>query len=315
MADDNGGYDASALGGAFGNKLTGYLNTPALPMSAQTRTGIDSNLNAAAGSTQGFDTAFNGAQGIMASGGLTQGMNNNIATAENVGNQYGNIAQSGGFNPYMVSGWSGNLDAQQDYQSMADSFANPMTAPGVQTMRNNIANDVTTNSLAAFNNGGMFGSDDNREQLAEGLGNALAAFDTNRYDQGVANRFQALAGQTGAAGQGFGMGQSAIGNQMNALSGQAGAAGQAFNQRQAGTGNQLSAAAMMPSLYAGKLMPGQTFQDAGRMFEQDADRDYGRFQELLAAFTGSANNPGMGEETPWWQTALGVGGSIAGAFF
>lgn len=263
MADDNGGYNSTALGGAFGNKLTNYLNTSAPGMSAQTQTGLAQMQNTATGAQGGFDNAWNWTNGLIQSGGLGDAQKLDVGMAD---------------------------DAASDYQSMADAFGTPGGEPGFQTIRNNLSDDVRKSVYSDFGASGMFGSDSSITAASEGLGNALGNLDYQNYQQGVTNR-------------------------MNALQGQLGASGQAFDQRQTGIGNTQAATAMLPSLYAGQLMPGQTMLDAGSRIEQDQNKDYNRFQELLAAFTGSQNNAGMQEEAPWWQTALGIGGSVAGSFF
>jgi hypothetical protein len=315
MPGDGGGYNPEALGDEFGKKLTSYLNTPAPGMDAATLHGLNTLQNTVQTFQPGLNAGFNAMHDQINTGGLTPGMNQNIATTEHVGNQFGNIASGTGFNPEMQAMMAGNTDAMNDYRSMADSFANPQTAPGFRTIRNNLIDDVTTNNLSAFNNSGMFGSDDNRSSLAEGLGNALGSLDYGNYQQGIQNRFQALSGQTGAAGQGFGMGQQGMANRMNAMTGQGNMANAAFAQRQTGVGNQQAAAAMLPSMFNAAMLPQQTMIDIGKMREGYANKDYNRFHELLSAFTGSSNNPGMAEEAPWWQTALGVGGSILGGLW
>jgi hypothetical protein len=265
MAKDNSGYDPAALGGTFGKQLEGYLNTPAPGFSNDSQTAITQMRDTAnlGQWSDNFGKAFRGAGDLIGQGGLTPGMNQSIGYAD---------------------------DAAKDYASMADAFGTPGGEPGYQTLRNKLSDDVTTQNLSAFNNSGMFGSDDNRSSLAEGLGNALGGLDYQNYQQGIQNRMGALQGQLGASGQGFG-------------------------QRQQGIVNTQTASSMLPSLYAGTLMPSQTLMDIGNLQQQNQNKDYNRFQELLSAFTGSSGNPGMEEQPDWWQVLLGGAGSLAGAFF
>jgi hypothetical protein len=315
MPDDGGGYDPKALGGTFGKKLEGYLNTPVPGMDAATEHGLNTLQNTVQTFQPGLNNAFNLTSDIINKGGMASGGWANVANTEDAANKFQELAYGSGFNPEMQASMAGNTDALNDYRSMADSFANPMTAPGYQTLRAKLADDVTTNNLSSFNNSGMFGSDDNRSSLAEGLGNALAGADMQQQQNAIANRFQALSGQTGAAGQGFGMGNQGIQNRMGAMQGQLGASQQAYNMRNGASDRALAASSMLPSQFAATMLPSQAMIDIGKQKEGYQNADYNRFQELLSAFTGSQDNPGMAEEAPWWQTLLGGVGSLAGAFF
>jgi hypothetical protein len=196
---------------------------------------------------------------------------------------------SGGLTPGMNQSIGYADDAASDYARLADSFSDPQNNPGYQTIRNNLSDDVRKSVYSDFGASGMFGSDSSINAAAEGLGNALGGLDYNNYQQGIQNQMGALQGQLGASGQGFG-------------------------QRQQGVANTQAAAAMLPSAFAGTLLPSQTMIDVGRQREQYRDADYNRFQELLGAFTGSSGNPGMAEEAPWWQQLLGIGATGSGIF-
>lgn len=94
-------------------------------------------------------------------------------------------------------------------------------------------------------------------------------------------------------------------------------------------GLQTQAIGMLPGAFQAGQLPAQTQLGAGQIQDADAaakqqgkfdlwDRttnaDYNRFQQMLAAFTGTQSNAGMKEEVPWWQQALGyVAGNASNA--
>lgn len=77
-------------------------------------------------------------------------------------------------NPAFAAGINGAIDSYGRRASGAEIGADN---PAYAAVRDRIANDVTTRTNEAFNNSGLFGSDDNRESLARGLGDALGSFD------------------------------------------------------------------------------------------------------------------------------------------
>lgn len=77
-------------------------------------------------------------------------------------------------NPAFSSGVSGAMDSYARRASGAELGADN---PAYAAVRDRIANDVTTRTNGAFNNSGLFGSDDNRESLGRGLGDALGNFE------------------------------------------------------------------------------------------------------------------------------------------
>lgn len=280
MAKDDGSgtpYDPKQTGQQFGSKLSGYLNDKAPVFDENLYTGL------------GPDT-LKGFEGMRQ---VANGSNGGFRQAFDIGDM---ISRDGGMDSYgLRSELEGVSDATNDYRNMADSFATPGGEPGYQTLRNKLKNDVTTESLGAFNNSGMFGSDANQESLAEGLGNALGGLDYQNYNQAIQNRNMALQGQMAGSGQGFGMRQTALGNAM-------------------GAGQSLG------GLYDQMLRPSQTLGDVGTRMDADAqgrklgefdqfnrreNADYNRFQELLGAFNGAQQNAGMKEEVPWYQQLIG----------
>lgn len=63
--------------------------------------------------------------------------------------------------------------------------------PGYASIRKNLSNDVLTSTNGAFNNSGLFGSDNNQQQAAEGLGNALGSLDYGQYKDSLDRQTQA----------------------------------------------------------------------------------------------------------------------------
>ena len=85
-----------------------------------------------------------------------------------------------------------------------------------------------------------------------------------------------------------------------------------MGQYNSGLDRQTTAAGMLPALQTASTQPGLTQLTAGQVADENADPNYGRFKELLAAFNGSQGSPGLTPETPWWQTALGYIAGNAG---
>lgn len=285
MAKNSGSgasYDPAALGGSFGNKLTTYANTdaPVFNQNLHTGMGEGSRLGlrmlqqqSQAPGNSAFRRAFDYAGGLVDDGGLTEGMRSDIGGVRDIGAKFGDIAANAG-----------------------------TENPAYQTLRKKLVDDVTTENLAAFNSSGMFGSDNNRESLAEGLGTALAGADLDQMRYGDTQR-------------------------MNALTAQAGTAGQSYGMEQGGIGNAMSAAGSLGGLYDQTLAPGQTMREVGAGFDAERqgqrlgdydlftrknDANYNRFLELLSAFSGSAGSPGMAEEVPIWQQFAGYLANNAG---
>lgn len=256
-------YTPAALGNLFGTKLMGYLSNPA-PKFGSLYTGLGNT------SQLGLNSQANTAMSALQSG---AGQN-----AYNFANNL--ITESAG--PSLTEQRLGN----ETYGT---------AAPGYETLRKKITDDVTTQSLNAFNSSGMFGSDANQSSLAEGLGTALAGADMDQYRYGEGLRRQDLSAMEAAKAQRQSMGMGAAGS--------------------------------LGGLYQDWMAPSQTLSGVGQAW--DADRqaqrldefdtfnrnengDYNRMMELLTAFTGSQNNAGMQEEVPWWQQLLGYVGNNVG---
>jgi hypothetical protein len=96
-----------------------------------------------------------------------------------------------------------NASANPDYangvngaiSSFADTAAGKnigVDAPGYQTIRNKLQNDVLTATNGAFNNSGLFGSDNNQTAAASGLTDSLGALDLQQYNNGIAQQQAAV---------------------------------------------------------------------------------------------------------------------------
>lgn len=140
-----------------------------------------------------------------------------------VSNAFGQI------NPLIANGGltasqSGNLS---DTNNLASLYSKMALDPGSTPEGQNLINSVTRDTNAAFNNSGLFGSDNNQSALSKGLTEGLG-----NLQQGY------LSGQSGALSNAFGMGQQ-------------------------GTTNTSSLAQLLPSLYQTGQLPSQTQQSVG----------------------------------------------------
>lgn len=118
-------------------------------------------------------------------------------------------------NPDFASGIEGAMGSYARRASGAEIGADN---PAYAAVRDRIANDVTTRTNAAFNNSGIFGSDQNVESLGRGLGDALGTFDYqnlqddySRQAQGADMLTKLLSGATlpGSIKAGVGAAQDA----------------------------------------------------------------------------------------------------------
>ncbi len=160
-------------------------------------------------------------------------------------------------------GAAGNPDYAGGIENALKSFGRTasgsdigMDAPGYAAMRNRLSDDVMTQTNTAFNNSGMFGSDQNQAAAARGLGDALGGLDYGNYRASIGDQQQAAGMLPGlfSAGQMPGAIQGMVGGQQDAaaqgaangptdylaklaaiLGGAAGASPQTTTQTQPGT--------------------------------------------------------------------------------
>lgn len=83
-----------------------------------------------------------------------------------------------------------------------------------------------------------------------------------------------------------------------------------MGQYNAGQDRQVQAAGLLPQLQQAATMPGLTQLLAGGAQDSANNADFNRFLQLLQANTASSETPGMEQEAPWWQTAIGTGLSL-----
>lgn len=124
----------------------------------------------------------------------------------------------------LTAGQSGNLS---DTNNLASLYSKMALDPGSTPEGQNLINSVTRDTNAAFNNSGLFGSDNNQSALSKGLTEGL-----------------------GNLQQGY-------------LSGQSGALSSAFGEGQQGVSNTSSLAQLLPSIFQSGQLPGQTQQTIG----------------------------------------------------
>lgn len=83
-----------------------------------------------------------------------------------------------------------------------------------------------------------------------------------------------------------------------------------MGQYNAGQDRQVQAAQLLPQLQGAAAQPGMTQLLAGGAQDTANNADFNRFLQLLQANNSTTATPGMEQEAPWWQSALGVGLSL-----
>lgn len=147
----------------------------------------------------------------------------NPAFTQGLGSAYGNVNSVLG-NGGLTAGQTNNMN---DTNSLASLYKQMALDPSKTQQGQNLINSVKLNTDSAFNNSGLFGSDNNQTALSRGLTEGL-----------------------GNLQQGY-------------LTGQQGANNDAFSQGQQGVSNSSSLAQLLPSLYNAGQMPSGTQQAVG----------------------------------------------------
>lgn len=253
----------------IGNQLNSQLGKGVKPydqsmvpgLSSQTQAGVNSIMGAA-GNTGGLTAANNWAQGAVNSGGYNEALRG----------------------------------AQSGVQSYVDAAS--ANNPAYQAAKQNLIDDVTSSTNAAFNASGRFGGGSNVESLSEGLSRGLIGLESDRMNRQLAGS-QALAG----------IGQTAMGN--------------------AG-----GAAAALPGFYQAGLMPGGAMlqagqvqdtwnaakaQDDARRFDATQNAGWNTLQRGSSIFAGTAPVSGTTQTQtttqPWWVAPTAIAGTLGSAFF
>ena len=181
----------------------------------------------------GVQDAYKAGPTYVAPGSTTTGSQSAALTAANNPNFLaginGALGQTAGLigNGGLTTGQQGNLGQAQ---SLADQYAQMASDPGKSAAGQNLINDVTTATNAAFNNDGLFGSDNNQTALARGLAQGLGALQQNY-----------MSGEGSALSNAFGMGQQGTSN-LATLGGQLLPALYQTNQMPSGTAAAIGSA-------------------------------------------------------------------------
>ena len=91
-------------------------------------------------------------------------------------------------NPNYLNSVQGSINTLGQTASGANLGQND---PGYATMRAKLGNDVLTSTNGAFNNSGLFGSDNNKYSAASGLADSLGALDYRQYNDSQDRQVQA----------------------------------------------------------------------------------------------------------------------------
>ena len=266
------------------------LKNPAMDAAATT---IGNQLNSALSSGVRADTT-NRVPGL--SGQTQQGINSIFSAAGNTGGLnaangwlQGTI-NSGGYNPALSQ-------AQQGTQSYLDAAS--ATSPTFRAQKQQLIDDVTASTNAAFNASGRFGGGSNVDSLAEGLSAGLIGLESDRLNR-------QLTGSNALAN----IGQTAMGNA-------AGAAGMAPGLLQAGL---LPGQAMLAAGQIQDANAAAQAQDQARIWDAVNNQNWNTLQRGGSIFAGTAPVSGtvgtttQTTQTPWWQSALGFGAGLASFF-
>lgn len=228
-----------------------------------------------------------------------QGWQSALTNANNPGYTAG-INKGINFNSSLLGNNGLTADQSSLYGQMGDlGHAYDSNSDAVSRLRSNLVDDTSKQVNSIFNASGRFGGGSNVTALGEGIGNALAGFDSNIYDKSVAARQGALTGQANLA-------QTGVGNAFNA-------------------GNNLE------SLFRSLLLPSQTIGAVGSAQDQNAnatqqgnadlwqrqyDAPINRLLQLSSALGTNSNTAGTNTnstqtpaQAPWYQQ---IGGGLLG---
>ncbi len=185
---------------------------------ATTQAGQQASLAAAANPnfTTGLNSAYSGVNSVLGNGGLTAGQ-------------------------------TGNLN---DTNSLASLYKQMALDPASTQQGQNLINSVKLNTDSAFNNSGLFGSDNNQTALSRGLTEGL-----------------------GNLQQGY-------------LTGQQSANNDAFSQGQQGVSNTSSLSQLLPGLYSAGQLPSGTQQAIGSAQDTAAQNSANKNLTLLSQLSG-----------------------------
>lgn len=190
-----------------------------------------------------------------------------------------NMALSAAGNPDFTSGIGGALKSFGNAAAGNDFGTND---PGYATLRANAANDAQSLINGQFNNSGRFGGGSNAKAVGEGVTNAIAGLDYTNFQ----------------------------------------------NDRNW----QTQAAGLLPGLFSANQLPASVYGNVGAAQDQNSNAErqaandlyqrvngapwdtLGRASSILSGTAGSSGNTTTqtqtSPQTPWWQSALGLGVSL-----
>lgn len=225
-----------------------------------------------------LDTAQGNTYDVLAGGGLTDGMTQDVATTKSI------------------------ADA---YKGIADTAGDVTNSDAYQTLRTNAGNDALTNISAQFNNNGRFGGGSYAQSAGEGVTNAYAALDYQAMQDAINTQLAALAGQQGSTTQSFNMGQTGV---TNAAAAQA-SLPDLYNSMLLQTNTEGAVGSAMDADAQAQLLANYDLWQR----EQDANKDNLSWASSVLQPTSGSSTTGATSEIPWYQSILGLGISAAGA--
>ena len=202
-----------------------------------------------------------------------------------------NLIQNGGLT-------SGQQNINRGYGDLSSYY--DAGSPGATTLRNNIADDTTSNINSIFSNSGRFGGGSHVSSLGEGLGSALAGFDSNMFDKAYAAHRGSLDAQAG--------------------------------MEQQGVNNAAGASAALPGIFQSSMLPSATINSVGAeqdansnailqgqndLFRRQNDAKQGQYGWASSVLAGNAGAGGQTTTSPtpaWWQQLLGAGAIGSGIY-
>ena len=332
---------------------TAVFNQSLYPgLSNETRAGVGNLWSSATNNAGGLGSAYDWAKGAVASGGLDSSQRNAMNQTQEVGNQFGSIAgelsspsyAERAFKDIYDTGWGPSL-TESTLMNVAQGGAFGTNDPGYARMRQGALDDALTGVGSSFLTDGRFGSSIMGDAAGEAATETLAGLDYANFQNDQQRQMAALSAIEGQRQQGANNRAAALsasdaarlnqaGARMSALGAQGGVAQNQFAMGQQGFANAAGAAASIPSFYSAMQLPAQTQLGIGQLLDADslaarqADYDLFRRQNdsgwatlgnASSILAGTAGSSGQQQSvttptTPWWQSALGLGISAAGAF-
>jgi hypothetical protein len=189
-------------------------------------------------------------------------------------------AESGMLSASNNPAYSGAVQGGINFDSSLASGGGGVGDPTYQALRSKNANDAQTLVNGQFNNSGRFGGGSNAIAVGTGVTNALDQMDYQQYQQGIQNAFTAQ-------------------NQLPGL----------YNSSLAPSATQGSVGAAQDANAQGILT------GSADLFNRNANAKTDLLAKLTSILGGNAQTSGStattsSPATPWWQSALAIGGAL-----